>query len=80
MAQLFGVGVPAVSNHLKNIFEEGEELSPEMTISKMETVISEANEEKSMALFLTLVFSLSGTRLGPHTLRLHDDKQSLRYR
>ena len=36
MAQLFGVGVPAVSKHLKNIFEEGE-LSPEMTISKMET-------------------------------------------
>ena len=38
-AQLFGVGVPAVSKHLKNIFEEGE-LSPEMTISKMETVIN----------------------------------------
>ena len=39
MAQLFGVGVPAVSKHLKNIFEEGE-LSPEMTISKMETIIN----------------------------------------
>lgn len=39
MGQLFGVGVPAVSKHLKNIFEEGE-LSPEMTISKMETVIN----------------------------------------
>ncbi len=39
MAQLFGVGVPAISKHLKNIFEEGE-LSPEMTISKMETVIN----------------------------------------
>ena len=39
MAQLFGVGIPAVSKHLKNIFEEGE-LSPEMTISKMETVIN----------------------------------------
>lgn len=39
MAQLFGVGVPDVSKHLKNIFEEGE-LSPEMTISKMETVIN----------------------------------------
>ena len=39
MAQLFEVGVPAVSKHLKNIFEEGE-LSPEMTISKMETVIN----------------------------------------
>lgn len=39
MAQLFGIGVPAVSKHLKNIFKEGE-LSPEMTISKMETVIN----------------------------------------
>lgn len=39
MAQLFGVGVPAVSKHLKKIFDEGE-LSPEMTISKMETVIN----------------------------------------
>ena len=39
MAQLFGVGIPAVSKHLKNIFEEGE-LSSEMTISKMETIIN----------------------------------------
>ena len=39
MAQLFGVGVPAISKHLKNIFDEGE-LSQEMTISKMETVIN----------------------------------------
>ncbi len=39
MAQLFGVGVPAVSKHLKNIFDEGE-LSQEMTVSKMETVIN----------------------------------------
>lgn len=39
MAQLFGVGIPAVSKHLKNIFEEGE-LLQEMTISKMETVIN----------------------------------------
>lgn len=39
MAQLFGVGVPAVSKHLKNIFAEGE-LSPSTTISKMETVVN----------------------------------------
>ncbi len=36
MAQLFGVGVPAISKHLKNIFEEGE-LVEEVVISKMET-------------------------------------------
>lgn len=39
MAQLFGVGVPAISKHLKNIFAEGE-LSPDTTISKMETVVN----------------------------------------
>ena len=38
MAQLFGVGVPAISKHLKNIFAEGE-LNPDTTISKMETVV-----------------------------------------
>ena len=39
MAQLFGVGVPAISKHLKNIFAEGE-LDPNTTISKMETVVN----------------------------------------
>lgn len=39
MAQLFGVGVPAISKHLKNIFVEGE-LNPDTTISKMETVVN----------------------------------------
>lgn len=36
MAQLFGVGVPAISKHLKNIFEEGE-LSREVVVSIMES-------------------------------------------
>ena len=40
MAELFGVKVPAISKHLKNIFEEGE-LQQESTISKMETVQNE---------------------------------------
>ena len=40
MAQLFGVGVPAVSKHLANIYAEGE-LKAESTISKMETVQTE---------------------------------------
>ena len=39
MAELFGVKVPAISNHLKNIFEEGE-LEESATISKMETVVN----------------------------------------
>lgn len=38
MAELFGVQTPAISKHLKNIFESGE-LSENTTISKMETVV-----------------------------------------
>lgn len=38
MAELFGVNVPAISKHLKNIYSEGE-LVESMTISKMETVV-----------------------------------------
>ena len=39
MATLFDVGVPAISKHLKNIFECGE-LDKTTTISKMETVVN----------------------------------------
>ncbi len=39
MAELFGVQVPAITKHLKNIFESGE-LVPEVVISKMETTTS----------------------------------------
>ncbi len=39
MAQLFGVGIPAISKHLKNIFEEGE-LVADSVISKMELVVN----------------------------------------
>ncbi len=34
MAELFGVKVPAISKHLKNIFEDGE-LDEQVFISKM---------------------------------------------
>lgn len=44
MARLFDVGVPAISKHLKNIFEEGE-LEEKATISKMETVQIEGSRE-----------------------------------
>jgi hypothetical protein len=39
MAMLFDVQVPAISKHIKNIYEEGE-LSENTTISKMETVVN----------------------------------------
>lgn len=38
MAALFGVQVPDISKHIKNIFETGE-LSASATVSKMETVV-----------------------------------------
>ena len=40
MTQLFDVGVPAISKHLKNIFEEGE-LVADSVISKMETTAAD---------------------------------------
>ncbi len=43
MAQLFGVGVPAISKHLKNIFEEGE-LVADSVISKMETTAADGKK------------------------------------
>lgn len=39
MAALFDVQVPAISKHLKNIFEEGE-LQENTTVSKMEIVVN----------------------------------------
>lgn len=44
MAELFGVGVPAVSKHLENIYESGE-LQREATISILETVQKEGSRE-----------------------------------
>ena len=44
MAQLFDVGVPAISKHLNNIFVEGE-LRPASTVSKMEIVQIEGDRE-----------------------------------
>lgn len=44
MAQLFDVGVPAISKHLNNIFAEGE-LRQASTVSKMEIVQVEGDRE-----------------------------------
>ncbi len=38
MSALFGVQVPDISKHIKNIFETGE-LEPDSTVSKMETLV-----------------------------------------
>ena len=44
MAELFGVKTPAISKHMKNVYESGE-LTPQATISKMETVQSEGERQ-----------------------------------
>ena len=51
MAELFHVAVPAISKHLKNIFESGE-LNESSVISKMETT---AGDGKS---YLTSFYNL----------------------
>lgn len=43
MSRLFDVGVPAISKHLKNIFEEGE-LESTSVISKMETTATDGKK------------------------------------
>ena len=45
MAQLFGVGVPAISKHLKNIFDEGE-LDKKVVVSKMESTYKKCLREE----------------------------------
>lgn len=42
IAELFDVGVPAVSKHIKNIYDDAE-LSPDATVSKMEIVQGEGS-------------------------------------
>jgi hypothetical protein len=42
MAELFGVGIPAINKHIKNIYSD-EELTKASTISKMEIVQKEGN-------------------------------------
>lgn len=57
MAQLFGVGVPAISKHLNHIFDEGE-LDKEVAVSKMEITTQhgaiEGKTQKNEAAFYSL--------------------------
>ena len=57
MAQLFGVGVPAISKHLKNIFEE-KELNENMVVSKMEITTQHGAIEGKMQRNETSFYSL----------------------
>lgn len=46
LAELFGVGVPAITKHLKNIFESGE-LSEESVVSILETTAADGKTYKT---------------------------------
>lgn len=57
MAELFGVQVPAISKHLKNIFDEGE-LEPEVVISKMEITTPHGAMKNKTQSILTTFYNL----------------------
>ena len=57
MAQLFDVGVPAISKHLKNIFESGE-LDGKSVISKMETTASDGKNYDTASYNLDAIISV----------------------
>ena len=57
MAQLFDVGVPAISKHLKNIFEE-KELDAEVVVSKKEITTQHGAMEGKMQRVETAFYSL----------------------
>ncbi len=46
MTELFGVNIPAISNHLRNIFDSGE-LNEKSVISKMEITADNLTNTKS---------------------------------
>ena len=48
MAELFGVGVPAISKHLKNIFESNE-LTPDAVISILETTAEDGKNYQTQS-------------------------------
>ena len=57
MAELFGVGVPAISKHLKNIFESNE-LDPDSVISILETTAEDGKKYQTQYYNLDAVISV----------------------
>ena len=57
MAMLFGVGIPAISKHLKNIFDEGE-LNAVSVISKMETTAADGKSYNTSFYNLDAIISV----------------------
>jgi len=57
MSELFGVQVPAISKHLKNIFEEGE-LDEKVVVSNLETTTTHGAIEGKTQTNLTMFYNL----------------------
>ncbi len=57
MADLFGIGVPAINKHLTNIFKSGE-LSPKSVISILETTASDKKRYKTKFYNLDAIISV----------------------
>ena len=72
---LFEVGVPAISKHLKNIFDEGE-LAESSVISKMETTASDGKVYNTQYYSLDAVISV-GYRVNSHSSKalLQEDSE-----
>lgn len=77
MAELFGVGVPAIPKHLKNIFDSGE-LEEEVVVSILETTtehgtVAERDEYQEVGARRCSVFRLHrGHHRAPQCI--HDEK------
>ena len=59
MAQLYGTAVPAISKHIKNIFDSGE-LQAEATVSKMRTPLNTPNRLRTIVLTAVISLMLCG--------------------
>ena len=75
MGMLFDVNIPAISKHLKNIYEQGK-LTEERTVSRMEIVRMEGNRQVKRE---TVFYNLDCRRLQSgctdHTIILQDDAE-----
>lgn len=58
---MFDVGVPAISKHLKNIFEEGE-LREDSVISKMETTASDGKSYNTTFSVISVGYRVNSVR------------------
>lgn len=72
MSRVFEVGVPAISKHLKNVFEE-EELDKDSVVSKMEITASDGKN------YNTEVYSLDAIKLANRTYNFNFDDNLSEY-